>query len=59
MLYHAHSGLRYLVLLAGLIALIVFAGYIGLGIQPPTPEWGVMVTAGAGATGRGPGQEPH
>ena len=25
MLYHAHSGLRYLVLLAGLIALIVFA----------------------------------
>lgn len=25
MLYHAHSGLRYLVLLAGLVALIVFA----------------------------------
>ena len=25
MLYHAHSGLRYLVLLAGLLALIVFA----------------------------------
>ena len=32
MLYHAHSGLRYLILLVGLLALVVFAyGLITLG----------------------------
>jgi peptide/nickel transport system permease protein len=28
------------------IALIVFVGYLGLGVQPPTPEWGAMIADG-------------
>jgi peptide/nickel transport system permease protein len=29
------------------IGLIVFVGFVNLGIQPPTPEWGVMMSEGA------------
>lgn len=29
------------------IGLIVFVGFVNLGIQPPTPEWGVMMSDGA------------
>jgi len=28
------------------ILLIVTLGYLGLGIQPPTPDWGAMIAEG-------------
>ena len=28
------------------ILLIVTLGYLGLGIQPPTPDWGTMIADG-------------
>jgi peptide/nickel transport system permease protein len=28
------------------LSLVVFIGYLGFGIQPPTPEWGGMISEG-------------
>jgi len=46
MLYHAHSGLRYLVLLAGVLALLVFA--YGLIARRPVRAAGALTAAFTG-----------
>ncbi len=33
-------------MISGSIMLIATLSYIGLGIQPPTPEWGALLNAG-------------
>jgi peptide/nickel transport system permease protein len=30
----------------GIVAVAIF-GFLGLGVQPPAPEWGAMIAAGA------------
>ena len=32
--------------MAGLLAIIVTLGYLGIGITPPTPDWGTMIADG-------------
>ena len=32
--------------MAGLLAIIVTLGYLGIGITPPTPDWGAMIAEG-------------
>ena len=35
-------------MISGSLMLIATLSYIGLGIQPPTPEWGALLNAGKG-----------
>ncbi|MBR3504976.1 MAG: ABC transporter permease [Clostridia bacterium] len=32
--------------MAGLLAIIVTLGYLGIGVTPPTPDWGAMIAEG-------------
>ncbi len=34
--------------MAGLLVMIVTLGYLGIGIAPPTPDWGTMIAEGQG-----------
>lgn len=34
--------------MAGLLVIIVTLGYLGIGITPPTPDWGTMISEGQG-----------
>jgi len=34
--------------MAGLLAVIVTLGYLGIGVAPPTPDWGTMIAEGQG-----------
>ena len=32
--------------MVGLLVIIVTLGYLGIGIAPPTPDWGTMISEG-------------
>ena len=32
--------------MVGLLVIIVTLGYLGIGISPPTPDWGTMISEG-------------